>query len=95
MNYRGGQTVLGHAIGVGAASIAAFGLWNAWLSEIVFGQQSNISSLTTSVEDIKANTAELPSLKSEIDWLAQQRGYKGSSLASPQAKNNVQTSAQE
>lgn len=56
--------------------ITAIGVWCSGLSLAAFNVNGAVAGLTASLADIKENTSGLSQLKAEVDWLAQQRGYK-------------------
>lgn len=55
--------------------IGAICTWCGALSIGVLNNYTGVSSLKASVADIKENTANVPTLKAEVDWLVSQKGY--------------------
>lgn len=71
-----GQAITGLMIGIATTYAGVTWVWNTGLSVSIFNDHATVSSLNTSVQDIKENTDGLPEMKAQLQFLAAQRGYK-------------------
>jgi len=67
--------------------ISTIFVWCTGLSINAYVLNGSVSGLTASVSDIKENTANVPTLKAEVDWLVAQRGY----IITPAATTSLTT----
>lgn len=76
--------------------VGAICTWCAGLSVGLYTVNGQTASLTASVADIKdtLDSGNLPVMKAELDFLASQRGFKITPIASSSSQPYVQTAQQ-